>query len=66
MKTARMSFSNIKDLLSREEMKEIMAGSGSSECGYCSVPGYGNVRCYSGGNSGVPCLCLYRGAGTGC
>ena len=28
MKTEKMSFKNIKDVLSRDEMKSIMAGSG--------------------------------------
>ena len=32
MKTEKMNFKNIKDVLSRDEMKEIMAGSGES-CG---------------------------------
>ena len=32
MKTEKMSFKNIKDVLSRDEMKKIMAGSGSSTC----------------------------------
>jgi len=37
MKTQKMSFKNIKDVLSRDEMKEIMAGSGGSGNGGCSV-----------------------------
>ena len=32
MKTEKMSFKNIKDVLSRDEMKGIMAGSGSGSC----------------------------------
>ncbi len=38
MKTEKMSFKNIKDVLSRDEMKEIMAGSGES-CGLCVIEG---------------------------
>lgn len=45
-----MSFKNIKDVLSRDEMKEIMAGSGrggTGSCGTCSVapgqPGQGTM-----------------------
>lgn len=34
MKTEKMSFKNIKDVLSRDEMKKIMAGSGDL-CGMC-------------------------------
>ena len=41
MKTEKMNFKNIKDLLNRDEMKKIIAGSGG---------GYGccNVRCGDG------------------
>ncbi|MCW5909669.1 MAG: hypothetical protein KIT62_01285 [Cyclobacteriaceae bacterium] len=35
MKTEKMSFRNIKDVLSRDEMKSIMAGSGGG--GTCGV-----------------------------
>ena len=68
MKTEKMSFKNIKDVLSREEMKGIMAGSGGGSCGNCTVPGYTSVACYSGAGSGgsCSCLCLYRGLGCGC
>lgn len=38
MKTQKLSFKNIKDELSRDEMKEIMAGSGN---------GYGIFICCS-------------------
>ena len=37
MKTEKMSFKNIKDVLSREEMKEIMAGSSVSPSEYCAT-----------------------------
>ena len=33
MKTQKMNFKNIKDVLSRDEMKEIMAGSGGTGSG---------------------------------
>ena len=40
MKTEKMSFKNIKDVLSRDEMKEIMAGSeGGGSCGLCVIEG---------------------------
>jgi hypothetical protein len=35
MKTEKMSFKNIKDVLSRDEMKSIMAGSGCDILCYC-------------------------------
>ena len=37
MKTEKMSFKNIKDVLSRDEMKEIMAGSSVSPSEYCAT-----------------------------
>ena len=45
-----MSFKNIKDILSRDEMKNIMAGSGAG----CTIfLAYGNIAySYSGGCSG--------------
>ncbi|TGE23985.1 hypothetical protein E5K00_01860 [Hymenobacter aquaticus] len=56
MKTAvKFSGSKIKNLLSREQMKGLVAGDGG--CGSCS--GFG---CYSGGGT---CYCLMRGSGTG-
>jgi hypothetical protein len=42
MKTQKMGLENIKDLLGREEMKNIMAGSGSdADCG----TGSSTIRC---------------------
>jgi hypothetical protein len=35
MKTGNFSFKNIKDVLSRDEMKKIMAGSGWNQCSGC-------------------------------
>lgn len=57
MKNEKMSFGNIKDVLSRDEMKEIMAGSATNSCGTCmsgspmetgqpcQVIGYGGCKC---------------------
>ena len=50
-----MSFKNIKDVLNREEMKEIMAGSGPGFCGTCQV-GNQYYSCVSYVSNG-PCLC---------
>jgi hypothetical protein len=57
MKTEKMSFKNIKDVLSRDEMKGIMAGSGSGgRCGIClGAPGGG--YCHRSG-SGGSCKCF--------
>ncbi len=33
-----MSFKNIKDVLSRDEMKKILAGSAGDACGICFGP----------------------------
>jgi hypothetical protein len=35
-KVTKMSFSSIQGVLSRDEMRKIMAGSGSSSCGTCT------------------------------
>jgi hypothetical protein len=56
MKTQKISFKNIKDVLSRAEMKNIMAGSGLESCGACFNGGYGSY-CLKGGNlSGCTCM----------
>jgi len=47
MKTEKMSFKNIKDVLSRDEMKSIMAGSG--------VEGYSCRSCCTSGAT----ICTY-------
>jgi hypothetical protein len=58
MKTEKMSFKNIKDVLSRDEMKGIMAGSGPLSCGFCNTPYGTRLPCNNGGNSsGRPCRC---------
>lgn len=58
MKMRKMSFGNIKDVLSRDEMKEIMAGSGSL-CGFCEVNSVFYACEFGGGN----CRCTRNGAG---
>jgi hypothetical protein len=57
MKIGKVKFKNIKDILSRDEMKRIMAGSdGGLVCGACT---WGStVPCISGG-PGSRCLCPY-------
>jgi len=65
MKTEKMSFKNIKDVLSRDEMKGIMAGSGEgSLCGVCigyngqkaaCITQYGRCRCIATGNPNYAC-----------
>ena len=49
MKTKKLSFKEISGALSRDEMKQIMAGSGGSNtyCCVCNVDG-GNVTCCTG------------------
>jgi len=58
-----MSFKNIKDVLSRDEMKRIMAGSGRLDaCGACFHNGSGSY-CVQGGNlNGCTCM-LWPGRG---
>ena len=59
MKTKKMSFKNIKDVLSREEMKKIMAGSGGGgACGTCTGHGGTTEDCATGPVTGV-CFCSY-------
>jgi hypothetical protein len=69
MKTQKISFSNIKDVLSRDEMKNIMAGSGSYptcltrrygfyESGLCSGPSVSACEQYCL-NAGYYCECGY-------
>ncbi len=53
MKTERMSFNNIKDVLSRDEMKKIMAGSGEAGCGNCKGT---STACAAGPVTGT-CIC---------
>lgn len=52
MKIKKISFGNIRDVLSRDEMKEIMAGS-AGFCGICKV-GDDHYSCVSYGG---PCIC---------
>lgn len=60
MKTKKMSLASIKDVLSREEMKNIMAGSGpGDQCGICFGPG-GSATCANNWNNSCQCL-IYTG-----
>lgn len=66
----KLSLANIQDLLSREEMKRIMAGSGVGEgtscsscyaqgtsysCEYSEIRGKGVCTCSAGNNDGTGC-----------
>jgi hypothetical protein len=55
MKTGKISFKNIKDILSRDEMKSVMAGSGGEGCGNCNSQ-YGVIACSTGPVTGT-CFC---------
>jgi hypothetical protein len=52
-KTEKLSFKNVKDALSRDEMKEIMAGSYPG-CGICVSPIWGTMYCGTTGGCGCP------------
>jgi hypothetical protein len=66
MKTEKMSFKNIKDVLSRAEMKMIMAGSGKT-CTSCYAQGIAYHCEYESGPRGAFCTCSVSGNdGTGC
>ena len=56
MKT-KMSLKNIKDVLSREEMRGIMAGSGCSIHTCKNANGTTN-NCYSSPHHGLACKCV--------
>lgn len=50
MKTENFSIGKIKDILNRDEMKQIMAGcgsGGSGACAYCYTPYNGKMNCSS-------------------
>jgi hypothetical protein len=51
MKKEKMSFKNIKDVLGRDEMKKIMAGSGGCSTMSCSD----GKSCYT--NTSLECKC---------
>jgi hypothetical protein len=52
MKTEKMSFKNIKDVLSRDEMKMVMAGSGSvTREEYCATNTMIMQSCYNRGDN---------------
>jgi hypothetical protein len=76
MKKEKFSFKNIKDVLSRDEMKKIVAGSGSwcysydCACGSTSYNGWGNLNDYRGDarancSSGVPVSCTFSSLPSG-
>jgi hypothetical protein len=63
MKIKKMNFENIKGMLSRDEMKKIMAGSGS-QCGVvcsdlfsCDLPGGYTGHCHISAANGN-CYCV--------
>lgn len=65
MKTKKMSLANIQGKLSRAEMKNIMAGSGSDNCPTTctsSCSSANNCRCCWGNGSNQYCV----DAGTSC
>jgi hypothetical protein len=65
MKTEKMSFKNIKDVLTRDEMKSIMAGSGTSS--WRSACYNGNTYWYICYTSGTTTTCNYAySRETGC
>lgn len=67
MKKQKMSLEKMKtvlsNVLSRDEMKQVMAGSGPAECGACTRPGTGYIEiCYettSGFCSGCGTSCWW-------
>ncbi len=61
MKTEKMSFKNIKDVLSRDEMKAIVAGSGGSICTISYQYNSGESISYTGGCPGNNAQCTTWG-----
>lgn len=61
MKSKKISFVNIKNALSRAEMRTIMAGSSGQWCGFChnpsAPPGAG---CFTMAEYGGSCRCEYN------
>lgn len=55
MKTKKMSLANIQGKLSRAEMKNIMAGSGSWSCTHYGIDDYCFIIGQSCGNGGSFC-----------
>jgi hypothetical protein len=45
MKPEKISFNNIKEMLSRDEMKKIIAGSGGVSCYCCDLTHVGTATC---------------------
>ena len=65
MKTEKLSFKNIKDVLSRDEMKQIMAGSYSTSCTSCYERGTSYSCEYTSGLNKCTCS-VANSDGTGC
>jgi hypothetical protein len=66
MKIEKVSFKNIKDILSRDEMKQIVAGCGSSA--YCGGRcASNNGACYRPFDERIyQCICTATGQASGC
>ena len=48
MKTVKMSLANLQGKMSRKEMKNIMAGSGSDDCNtFCDSDSQCRVKCHT-------------------
>ena len=61
MKKQKISFSSIKDVLNRDEMRSIMAGSGSSQCSTSTCSNSNGTTtnyCYSDPHDGLNCNCV--------
>jgi hypothetical protein len=50
MKIEKLSLKNIKNVMSRDELKSIMAGS-SNRCDFCGAGGYICCACFLGTNT---------------
>ncbi len=60
MKTEKMSFKNIKDVLSRDEMKKIMAGSGAAYFYFCTCSNGTGFACLARTSTDVVnCISYY-------
>lgn len=62
MKTTKMSLANMQGKLSRTEMKNIMAGSGSGAC-FVRVSCGGGGTCMDPATTGGHCCCSVDGPG---
>ncbi len=55
MKTKKLNFAEMKNALSRDEMKKIMAGSGSCPLKCSSADCVGSCECHNNGTSNEYC-----------